>query len=123
MDVEEFTPARWFRISLEDGEPLKDSIQSFASDRDVTLGWIQVIGELKKGKIASGYEDSGNEKIMVDLDGTRHVLGIGSVEYRDGELEVHLHGPMGRAGETGTGCWAGEQDVFRGLDVLLVELK
>lgn len=123
MDVEEFQPNRWFRLSLDDGESLKDSVRTFAERENIELGWLFALGEISEGRVASGYESPDfADKIMVDLDDNQHVLGSGTVETRNGELEVHLHGPMGRDGETATGCWAGEQSVFRGLDLLLVEL-
>lgn len=123
MEAEEFQPNRWFRLSLGDGDPLKESIRSFAEQEGVELGWLQVLGELEDGSVASGYEAPDfTDKILVNLEDNHHVLGSGTVELRNGEREVHLHGPMGRDGETGTGCWAGEQTVFRGLDVFLVEL-
>lgn len=124
MDVNEFRSNRWIKISLGDGDPLKESILEVARDHEVGHGWLQVIGEVKDGRIVSGYRGpDSDEKIVLDRSENEHVIALGTVKNEDGVEEVHLHGPMGREGQTGTGCWAGEQSVFKGLDVLLVELE
>ncbi|MFB6346676.1 MAG: PCC domain-containing protein [bacterium] len=127
MDVQEFRSKRWFRLLLEDDESLKASIRDASRERGIGFGWIQVVGEIKDPKLASGYrlEENGDtpEKIMVEPGESHHVLGVGSVRKSGDGREVHLHGPMGRDGETTTGCWAGDQSVFKGLEVVLVELE
>lgn len=124
MDVDELEPVRWYRVTLDHGEPFKESLRNFAEERLLDFAWLQVVGELEEGKIASGYESNDpDEKMMNPLDGNRHVVGVGSLRRGDdGEPTVHVHGPTGRDTSTLTGCWGGEFSVYRGLEVLVVQL-
>lgn len=125
MDVNELSPVSWYRVTLDHGESFKKSLSGFAEDRSIEFAWLQVVGEMETGKVASGYEaGESSEKILNPLDGNRHVVGIGSVRRDDsGDPSVHVHGPTGRNKSTLTGCWAGEFSVFKGLEVLVVQLK
>lgn len=123
MDVTEINPVRWFRITLDHEESLKESMREFGRREDIDFAWIQVVGELVDGKVASGYysEEFSDGKFMNPIDENRHVLGIGTLSKTDDGYSVHLHGPQGREEGTLTGCWGADPSVFRGMEVILAE--
>ena len=125
MNVSEIEPVRWFRITLDHEESLKESLREFGRDRNIDFAWIQVLGELEGGKVASGYKSSDFQdgKYLNPVDENRHVLGVGSLSLTDDGYSVHVHGPMGREETTYTGCWAGDPSVFRGVEILLMEIR
>lgn len=125
MEETELEPVSWYRLTLGHEKNLKQSLLDWARDREVKLAWVQCLGELKNAKTASGYADDSNpdsEKYIESLASNRHVMGQGTIIRDDEGERVHLHGPMGRKDETATGCWAGEPDTFRGMDLLVTVL-
>lgn len=126
MEETKLDPVEWYRIRLGHEKNLKQSLIDWARDHDVALAWIQGLGELKNAKTASGYHDDDDPestKFVESHHSNRHVMGLGTIiRDEDGE-RVHMHGPMGRKGETATGCWAGEPDTFRGMDLLVTVFK
>lgn len=115
----------WYRITLDHGENFKRTLLEWARGNDVRLAWLQCLGELENATVASGYAgaDPSGDKHMKTLRDNHHVMGMGTlIRDQDGE-RVHLHGPMGRDGETTTGCWAENPDTFRGMDCLVAVLE
>jgi predicted DNA-binding protein with PD1-like motif len=53
----------------------------------------------------------------------REIVGIGSVFLKDGEPAVHLHGAVGKAGMTLTGCVRKDDKVFLVVEALLLEVS
>jgi len=125
LSENEIQPKSWHRLQIGHGEDLKETLVNWARDNDVTLAWIQGIGELQNAQTASGYksDDPQGDKFVRPLSDNQHVMGMGTIiRDEDGE-RVHLHGPMGREHETATGCWAGSPKTFRGMDFLVTVLE
>jgi predicted DNA-binding protein with PD1-like motif len=126
LEETKLEPVSWYRLTLGHDENLKEELIAWASEHDITLAWVQCLGELKNASTASGYEDRSPdeaEKFIQDLEDNRHVMGLGTIiRDEDGE-RVHLHGPMGLKNETATGCWAGEPRTYRGMDLLVAVLE
>lgn len=126
MEETRLDAVSWYRLTLGHEQNLKQSLIEWGRKHDVTLAWIQCLGELKNSKVASGYEsnqDPESEKYIQPFGPNRHVMGLGTlIRDEDGE-RVHLHGPMGRKNDTATGCWAGEPETFRGMDMLVTVLE
>lgn len=125
MNAEQLTSGRWFRVTLEHGEDLKGSLLEWAREHDVRRAWVQCLGEVADLRVASGYEDEdpGGPKLFEDVESNHHVQGVGTVVCDEDREQVHLHGPLGRAGETTTGCWADRPTAFRGMELLVMELQ
>lgn len=127
MDIETINPVQWYRVTLEDGANLKQSLRDFARQEEVSFAWIQAVGELTDATVAAGYEGVNlADKHFVDIPYNGHVAGIGSIRWTgqdNEEPDVHLHGPIGREDETYTGCWAHEPSVHRGLELIIVKLE
>ncbi len=125
MESTQIEPIRWFRITLDHEESLKGSLRKFGRDQNIDFAWIQVVGELVEGKVASGYfsENFSEGKFMNPVEENRHVLGIGSLSKSGDDYSVHLHGPQGREEGTLTGCWGGDPSVLRGVEVILAEFQ
>lgn len=126
MDVTELSPVSWYRITLEHEVDLKQALIDWARENDVSLAWVQGIGEIRNPTVATGYEDNDDprsEKFIQSSSDNHHAVGIGTIiRDQDGE-RVHMHGPVGRDGETTTGCWAQNPETFRGMDLLITVLE
>lgn len=125
MDVREVTPSRWFRLVLEDGDDLKDELLAWARRENVRLAWLQCLGEAAGFRVASGYrgEQPDSSTLMREVSANHHALAIGTIDRRGDREEVHLHGPLGREGDTRTGCWADRPVVYRGMEILVAVLE
>ncbi len=126
MEETRLEPVDYYRLTVGHDRNLKEVLLEWSRKRDVQLAWIQGIGELKNAGVAAGYhddEDPDSDKFIESLDSNRHVLGMGTLIRDENGERVHLHGPMGRRNQTANGCWAGEPEVFRGMDLLVTVLR
>ncbi|MFB6357257.1 MAG: PCC domain-containing protein [bacterium] len=125
MDVQRRDPVAWYRITLSDQEPLKESLLDWASSEGVTFAWLQCLGQVRYADVASGQRknDVQSQKLMQEMSSNRHVHAKGTL-VRSGESEeVHLHGSMGRGRRTTTGCIAKDPSVFYGMEIFVTVLE
>lgn len=125
MESEPLTVSRWFRLTLEHEEELKASLLEWAREHDVRLAWLQGLGEAAGFRVAAGYREGTPESstLMREVSASHHAVALGTIDRRGEREEVHLHGPLGRDGETHTGCWADRPAAYRGMEFLAAVLE
>jgi predicted DNA-binding protein with PD1-like motif len=108
MKAREGKIGRAFVIRLEDGDRLPDCLEKFADDNGVKAGHVVLVGGIGGGQIVTGPRDSNArppEPMLLPVDGAHEVAGVGvMVPGPDGKAQLHIHGALGRAGHTMTGC-------------------
>jgi len=99
---------RIFLLRLDDNDVIPTCIEEFAQEKKINFGWVTIIGCLKKGNVAMGPRD-GEEippnPMMIPIDGVHEMLAVGFIAPdASGKPVLHIHGSMGRAGQTKAGC-------------------
>ncbi|CDF31255.1 predicted DNA-binding protein with PD1-like DNA-binding motif [Methanoculleus sp. CAG:1088] len=128
MKFREMTRGRIFVLKLENGDSIKQSIESFAKEHDIMNGYYTLEGNVAAGSsFVVGLCDTNNghhEPIIYKLDNNCEFFGLGTV-IRDsigGEPIIHMHGSVGRNGQAVTGCFRESVKVWLSMEVILEEI-
>ena len=123
---------RVFVLRLDDGDIIPRCIEEFALDNRITAGQVLLVGGIGKGEVVVGPHNSNEmppQPMMLPVDGAHEVVGVGLLAPDEaGKPVLHIHGAMGRSGQTLTGClrpgvsiWlVGEVIIYEILDVKMV---
>ena len=99
---------RIFIIRLEDGDKIPACLERFAEKKKVTHGLVILVGGVHQGEVVVGPRRTGQmppEPMRLPLDGVHEVTATGILAPGpEGRPVLHLHGALGRSGQTITGC-------------------
>ncbi len=108
MKASEGHMGRVFVIRLEHGDVLPECIERFAEENRVSVGQVVLVGGLAGGEVVVGPRRSKErppEPMLLPVDNANEVLGVGVLAPdQKGKPVLHIHGALGRAGQTMTGC-------------------
>ena len=99
---------RIFVLRLEDGDIIPGCIENFARENDVKSGKVILVGGVGGGEVVVGPRESDKmppSPMTVPVDGAHEVAAVGLLAPDEkGNPVLHIHGAMGRSGQTLTGC-------------------
>jgi len=99
---------RVFVMRLEDGDVIPECIERFAKDNGVSVGQVILVGGIGDGKVVVGPQSSDEmppNPMLLPVDGAHEVLAAGVLAPDEsGKPILHIHGALGRARQTMTGC-------------------
>jgi predicted DNA-binding protein with PD1-like motif len=108
MKASEGHIGRVFVIRLEDGDRVPECIERFAIEQRVSLGHVVFIGGIGGGQVVVGPRRSDKkppDPMLLPVDGAHVVVGVGVLAPgEDGKPVLHIHGALGRSGQTMCGC-------------------
>ena len=109
MKATEGRIGRIFIIRLEEGDIIPDCIEEFARKKAVSAGHVVIVGGIGSGEVVVGPRDSDKmppDPMHLPVDGAHEVLASGIIAPdKEGIPVLHIHGALGRAGNTLTGCF------------------
>jgi uncharacterized protein len=99
---------RVFILRMEDGDIIPDCIEQFAEENSISVAQVFLIGGVGGGQVVSGPRRSDQmppEPMLLPVDGAHEICAIGLIAPdKRGKPMLHIHGSLGRAGHTLTGC-------------------
>lgn len=99
---------RVFIIRLEDGDMLPNCLEKFAEKKDIKNGFVLLVGGIGGGQIVVGprlSDEMPPDPMLLPIDGAHEVAAVGVLAPgEDGKIVLHIHGALGRSGQTKTGC-------------------
>jgi len=99
---------RVFIIRLEDGDLLPNCLEEFAQKKGIKNGFVLLVGGIGSGQIVVGPRRSDEmppDPILLPVDGAHEVAAVGVLAPgEDNKIVLHIHGALGRSGQTKTGC-------------------
>jgi predicted DNA-binding protein with PD1-like motif len=126
MKASEGKIGRIFVIRLEDGDVVPDCIESFAAAKEITTGFALMVGGVSEGQVVVGPRQTTLEKpdaMYLPVDGAHEVVAVGTLAPDAGGKPVlHMHGALGRAGQTMTGCLRPGVTAWLVGEVILLEI-
>jgi predicted DNA-binding protein with PD1-like motif len=126
MKASEGSLGRIFFIRLEDGDVLPGCIEDFAARNNVKRGWCLLLGGVGAGEVVVGPRNSVEmppEIMVLPVDGAHEVAAIGMLAPgEDGRPILHMHGALGRSGQTMTGCLRRGVAVWLYSEAILCEI-
>ena len=78
-------------VRLNIGEDIVETLKTFCTEQQITLGWVQGIGAVDKANL--GFFQVGTKEYYTkDFTGDYEVTSLlGNVTTKDGEVYLHLH--------------------------------
>lgn len=117
---------RVFVIRLEDGDVIPECIERFAEDNGVSVGQVVLVGGIGGGKVVVGPQSSDEmppQPMLLPVDGVHEVLAAGLLAPgEDGKPILHIHGALGRSGQTMTGCLRPGVTTWLVVEAILYEI-
>lgn len=108
MQVTEGSIGRVFILRLEDGEELKPSIERFAAEHGIQVGYVSFIGGVCGGMIVTGPQAEQAWPIQPqqrEVGKMHEAAAIGLLAPdENGTPALHLHGALGRDSDIVNGC-------------------
>ena len=108
MKASEGRLGRVFVIRLEDGDVVPDCIERFAAEKGVSVGYALLVGGIGGGEVVVGprrSEERPPDPMLLPIDAAHEVLAVGILAPdKDNKPILHIHGALGRSGQTMTGC-------------------
>ncbi len=99
---------RVFVMRLDDGDTVPEVIERFADEKGVRVGHVVLVGGIGSGQVVVGprhTQDMPPDPMLLPVDGAHEVAGVGVLAPgQDGKSHLHIHGALGRSGQTITGC-------------------
>jgi predicted DNA-binding protein with PD1-like motif len=101
MEYATIPVTRWYRLTLQAGEDLFQTLRDFFQKEGLTEAYVlSCIGSFEKVVLA--YPKTGNlppEIERITLEGLFEINGIaGNIKKEGGTIKVHLHGSVSKAG-------------------------
>ncbi len=117
---------RVFILRLEEGDTIPHCIEQFAAEKDILSAQVQLLGGIDKGDVVVGprkTDEMPPEKMIIPVDGAHEVIALGLIAPDEaGKPVLHIHGALGRAGKTTTGCLREGVKVWLVCEVIIFEL-
>ena len=124
MEYQEGSAGRVFYARLDDGEDIHTCIRELVSREEISCGWFQIFGGMKRAGVVIGPKEPvmPPDPVWTTIEDSREVLGVGTV-FRDEDTPlIHLHAAMGHHGETLTGCVRKDTQVYLIIELMLMEV-
>lgn len=123
----ELRDGRVFVLRLEEGEVLHEAIESFCRDNGVYNATVTAVGGVDAGsEFVSGPSVPVGDSIVpltVTLDEPCELTGIGTIFPDESGVPImHMHGSVGRAGFSATGCFRKRMVVWLVMEVVIREM-
>lgn len=127
MKYAEMGLGRVFVLRLEDGDRLPETVENFAALKNVRRAVVTAVGAVGGGKIVVGPETpdapDGVRPMIRDILGVHEGAFAGTIfPTVDGKPELHMHAALGRGEGSATGCVRTGLDVWKVLEVVIIEL-
>ncbi len=109
---------RVFVLRLDHDDSLPRSIEDFAAEKQIQLAQVVFIGGIYNGNVVAGPRITAEprpEPIVLPVHEASDAVATGIIAMaEDGKPALHMHGALGRCGQTMAGCFQ------KGVSVWLV---
>jgi uncharacterized protein len=120
------TIGRIFILRLDDGDRVPDCIEKFAVENKILAAQVLLVGGLGSGQVVVGPRNSVDmppQPMLLPVDGAHEVVGVGLLALDEsGKPVLHIHGALGRSGQTLTGCLRPGVDTWLVGEVVIYEI-
>ncbi len=117
---------RVFIIRLEDGDVIPDCIERFAGENGISAGQVTLVGGVAGSEVVVGpkrTDEMPPQPMLLPVDGAHEVLASGLLALdENGKPKLHIHGALGRSGQTLTGCLRPGVNTWLVVEAILYEV-
>ncbi len=126
MKATEGKTGRIFVLRLDDGDVIPGCIEHFAYENNIKAAQVILVGGLGGGEVVVGPHESDKMPpipMMLPVDGAHEVAAAGIIAQDEtGKPVLHIHGAMGRSGQTLTGCFRPGVKTWLVAEAVIIEL-
>ena len=128
MKFSEGTVGRVFILTLKSGDVLHESIERFASEKQISAATVVAVGGADKGsRLTVGPKvplASPIQPLYHTLEAPHELTGTGTIfENSEGKSVMHMHCSCGREGKAVTGCVRAGVIVWLTMEIVITEIK
>jgi uncharacterized protein len=109
MKFIEGTVGRVFVLRLDHNDPIPQCIEDFAAEKQIHLGQVFFVGGIYQGSIVAGPRNTADPRpdpIVLPVSEASDSLATGIIApAENGRPALHMHGALGRSGQTMAGCF------------------
>ncbi|MBI2831630.1 MAG: DNA-binding protein [Chloroflexi bacterium] len=125
MKASEGRVGRVFVLRLEDGDVIPACIERFAEENQILVGHVVMVGGIGSGQVVVGprYDKMPPEAMLLPIDAPHEVVALGVLAPgNNGKPNLHIHGALGRSGQTMTGCLRAGVTAWLVAEVIIYEI-
>ncbi|NPV47317.1 MAG: DNA-binding protein [Armatimonadetes bacterium] len=127
MQYTEGALGRVFVLRLQQGEPMPETLETFALDKGITHAVALMVGGVDAdSRLVVGPEDGAARPVnpmIATVPGVCEVAGVGFLfPDEKGRPMLHMHAACGRGDRTVTGCIRAGVVTWQVLELVVVEL-
>ncbi|AHM57777.1 hypothetical protein EAL2_808p02720 (plasmid) [Peptoclostridium acidaminophilum DSM 3953] len=126
MKATEGKLGRVFVIRLEEGDIVPDCIEEFASEMNISIAHLSMLGTLMDGEIIVGPRKTSENPpnpMALPIYEAHETIATGIIAPdKTGKPILHIHGALGRSGNTITGCLRNGVKAWVCCEVILQEI-
>src|SRR5512136_2253667 len=117
---------RIFVLRLDHDDPLPKCIEDFASEKQIRLAQVVFIGGIYDGNMVTGPRISNDPRpdpIVLPVHEAHDSMAIGIIApAENGRPALHMHGALGRSGQTIAGCFQSGVSVWLVGEAVIYEI-
>jgi predicted DNA-binding protein with PD1-like motif len=117
---------RVFVLRLEHDDPLPKCVEDFAAEKQIRLGQAVFIGGIHQGNLVAGPRKTAEPRpdpIVLPVSEAHEAVAAGIIApAEDGRPKLHMHGALGRSGNTMAGCFQAGVSVWLVGEVVIYEI-
>jgi predicted DNA-binding protein with PD1-like motif len=126
MKAIEGTLGRVFVLRLDRDDPLPQCIADFAAEKKIRLAQVVFIGGIYQGNLVTGPRRTADlqpDPIVLPVNEAHDAFALGIIApAENGKPSLHLHGALGRSGQTITGCFQSGVTVWLVGEAVIYEI-
>jgi predicted DNA-binding protein with PD1-like motif len=126
MKAIEGTLGRVFVLRLDRDDPLPQCIEDFAAEKKIRLAQVVFIGGIYQGNLVTGPRRTADlqpDPIVLPVNEAHDAFALGIIApAENGKPSLHLHGALGRSGQTITGCFQSGVTVWLVGEAVIYEI-
>ena len=117
---------RVFVLRLGHDDPLPKCIEDFAAEKQIQLAQVVFIGGIYQGNLVTGPRKTAEPRpdpIVLPVSDAHDAFAMGIIApAENGKPALHLHGALGRAGQTMAGCFQNGVSVWLVGEAVIYEI-
>jgi len=127
MKFIEGTVGRVFVLRLDHNDPIPQCIEDFAAEKQIHLGQVVFVGGIYQGSIVTGPRNTSDPRpdpIVLPVSEASDSLATGIIApAENGRPVLHMHGALGRSGQTMAGCFQKGVKVWLVGEAVIYEIR
>jgi uncharacterized protein len=117
---------RVFVLRLDQDDPLPKCIEDFAAEKRIRLAQVVFIGGIYQGNLVTGPRNTVDlqpDPIVLPINEAHDAFALGIIApAENGKPVLHIHGALGRSGQTITGCFQSGVSVWLVGEAVIYEI-